>query len=1000
MTKNEQAYYLNQQAGANQTQNLAAILSNFDTALEATEIALNSAGSAARENEKYMEGLEAKTNQLKATFQQLASSVVDSGLVKGVLDLANAFLQLLNTPIGTFVTQVTLLTGVLWGGTGLIKAMGVIPAFFSSASTAVTGLSAALGIAAPQLMLIAAGIAAIVAVTPLVVDGFKRLTDEAYNAEQELTVYNEQLSENQARLEELNKIPYKNRTDEIQAEIDKLQEENKELEKNIAQWERKRDNAKFEQEVMGTKEVEGSYVRTGSSDAAFGDYVYGSDMTAMFVQSSEEALNELVRVGLVTKETVEATLADVGGNTAKALEALGYSLESGVKEISSQAYYEDVLEKLRSEITKFQKTGEIDADVISSYENYRSVLEDLVETATEFEDSGGDITGWVENIVNAFQGLPDISEDIANGYYNVTDTLMQLSDGMTINQIQYDQLLSTFPQLADALNQTADGYEANIDALDGMLGAMSANATMTEELQQIYATLISGMGISESQINKLIAVYPALSSMIRQNASQYYLEIQALADSAAAGNQWATSMINAQNSTTGVVASQVSQRIDKYKKELQALLTSGEVGAGAMAGAIAGLIGAISVLESLKNQASGSSFSGFSPSGGVSVGGGSSGGTEEDPIAKQTEQFKEQIEILEHKLFLMEKEGATEEERITQLRKIQAELDKQKQWYYSQGLDANSEYIRDLEEQWWDYEDQIKDIYKEQAEIYELLFSTVASKAQDEIDTLKEKKQAIQDQNDALEEQIRLEEALDNLARAKQNKVMVYKDGQLQYVTDVDAVSEAQKEVDDINREQALEDELEAIDKEIEKWEEFKDAWESVVNDYQKQQDLLLLEQKLGIKLEGENWEERLGNLQEYIDKYNDLMSKANAIGKIPTNAMGTLSFQPDNRYASGTSGARSGVSLVGENGPELRVLNRGDGILPADITKNLWAWGSMTPASLMSTLMGGAQAIGQQIGIVIENFNPNLPNVTDGEGFAKYMRNNFWREALQMAKA
>ena len=979
---------------ANQTQNLAAILSNFDTALEATETALNSAGSAARENEKYMEGLEAKTNQLKATFQQLASSVVDSGLVKGMLDLANAFLQLLNTPIGTFVTQVTLLTGVLWGGTGLIKAMSVIPAFFSSASTAATGLSAALGITAPQLMLIAAGIAAIIAVAPLVVDGFKRLTDEGYNAEQELQVYNDQLSENQTRLEELNKIPYKNRTDEIQAEIDKLQEENEALEKNIAQWERKRDDAKFEQEVMGTKEIEGSYVRTGSSDTAFGDYVYGSDMTAMFVQNSEEALNELVKVGLVTRETVEATLADVGGNTAKALEALGYSLESGVKEISSQVYYEDTLEKLSLEIAKFQKTGEVDADFISSYEDYKAILEDLVETATEFEESGGDISGWVENVITGFEQLPDISLDVADGYYTILDTLTQLQGGMEITNTQYEQLESVLPGISEALTKTANGYTANADALDSMLASMSSNLVVSEELSGIYSTLISGMGVSEAQINKLIAVYPALSSMIRQNAGEYYLEIEALADAALAGNQWAISMINAQNGVTSGTVSQIRQRISAMKKELAALGES---------------VTDMNMIRYYENQiiklqgildSVGYSPSSFSPSGGVTVGGGSSGGsTEEDPIAKQTELFKEQIDILEHKLFLMEKEGATEEERIAQLRKIQAELDKQKQWYYDQGLDANSEYIRDLEEQWWDYEDQIKDIYREQAEIYELLFSTVASKAQEEIDALEAQKQAIEDQNDALEEQIRLEEALDNLARAKQNQVMVYKDGQLQYVTDVDAVSEAQKEVDDINREQALEEELAAIDKEIEKWEEFKDAWESVVDDYQKEQDLLLLEQKLGIKLEGENWEERLGNLQTYVNKYNDIMSKVNAVGAIPTNAKGTLSFQPDNRYASGTSGARSGVSLVGENGPELRVLNRGDGILPADITKNLWAWGSLTPASLMSTLMSGAQGIGQQIGIVIENFNPNLPNVTDGEGFAKYMRNNFWREALQMAK-
>ena len=59
LTKNEQAYYLNQQAGANQTQNLAAILSNFQTAIDATATAYNSTGSAARESQRAMEGLEA-----------------------------------------------------------------------------------------------------------------------------------------------------------------------------------------------------------------------------------------------------------------------------------------------------------------------------------------------------------------------------------------------------------------------------------------------------------------------------------------------------------------------------------------------------------------------------------------------------------------------------------------------------------------------------------------------------------------------------------------------------------------------------------------------------------------------------------------------------------------------------------------------------------------------------------------------------------------------------
>lgn len=59
LTTNEKDYYLNQQAGANQTVQLSAILSNFDHVIEATATAYNSAGSAARENARYMESLEA-----------------------------------------------------------------------------------------------------------------------------------------------------------------------------------------------------------------------------------------------------------------------------------------------------------------------------------------------------------------------------------------------------------------------------------------------------------------------------------------------------------------------------------------------------------------------------------------------------------------------------------------------------------------------------------------------------------------------------------------------------------------------------------------------------------------------------------------------------------------------------------------------------------------------------------------------------------------------------
>ncbi len=87
--------------------------------------------------------------------------------------------------------------------------------------------------------------------------------------------------------------------------------------------------------------------------------------------------------------------------------------------------------------------------------------------------------------------------------------------------------------------------------------------------------------------------------------------------------------------------------------------------------------------------------------------------------------------------------------------------------------------------------------------------------------------------------------------------------------------------------------------------------------------------------------------------------------------------------YARGTRHANRGLSLVGENGPELRVLNHGDGILPSGITDNLWRWGSMTPRDMLESLAQKAQNWAQTLNIN----NVTLPNVRDAQSFVSGLR-------------
>lgn len=87
--------------------------------------------------------------------------------------------------------------------------------------------------------------------------------------------------------------------------------------------------------------------------------------------------------------------------------------------------------------------------------------------------------------------------------------------------------------------------------------------------------------------------------------------------------------------------------------------------------------------------------------------------------------------------------------------------------------------------------------------------------------------------------------------------------------------------------------------------------------------------------------------------------------------------------YARGTRNANKGLSLVGENGPELRVLNQGDGILPNNITDNLWRWGSMTPSDMLASLAQRVQNWAQIFNIN----NVTLPNVRDAQSFVSGLR-------------
>lgn len=87
-------------------------------------------------------------------------------------------------------------------------------------------------------------------------------------------------------------------------------------------------------------------------------------------------------------------------------------------------------------------------------------------------------------------------------------------------------------------------------------------------------------------------------------------------------------------------------------------------------------------------------------------------------------------------------------------------------------------------------------------------------------------------------------------------------------------------------------------------------------------------------------------------------------------------------QYARGTTNAHEGISLVGENGPELRVTKSGDGILPASVTQNLWSWGKLDPEKVLG---GAMQNLGN---LIFNNANLSFPNIKSGSDARLFVEN------------
>ena len=1001
-------------------------MDNFQVAIDATAIAMDSAGSAMKENAAYMESLQAQTTQLKATFQDFANNVVGKELVSSILTLANNALGALNTETGATITQWTLLTGVLTGGIVIYgqiagKLLSTIPAIVSLTKALKAG-TATIKMFTSAALPIAAALSAIAVAGWKVYEWYKETHQPLSEYTSQIESNNEQLEKNRDRIAEIEQMSWTDKTPEILDEYDALVQQNEELQRNIDLLEERR-NSQAKRQARSSGQVQ-----QGSA--------YSFDGLLWSTDTEEEAWNTLA-------STLGMAGASIDEVKEKAKE-LGYTLQENaiMVKVDADAYNEDLSASMQEYADQLNANHSLNQEQLRDFESLKAEVGERVAGLQQLQAEGETLTDSEQKLITVYEQLIQAEAD-------ATDFTEKYGEALVLTEEQAQNLIKTYPELKDQIEKVGDAYYLVGDgALEAANKIMDANGNIVaDEKATVDAVL--------AQIKRQLDAY---AELVRVKMDVYAGYVKS-------GQK--DSELGRQAEAVWIAASEAWNEVQQARLNISSALATGRV----------------TYSEDWKDT-------------GVDT---DTSKTAEKATDLALEEFKNLQKDLEHQKelgLIKEEEYYDKLEQLIKDYKAKATahmkeygtdvdtINRNMYQYEEEIYKGRAKLANDLAEQQKKAAEEAAQAQKEalekQKEDFETAVNYVIKQIDEEISKLQDlrdqteqyyddKIDAVNKANDALEDQIQYEELLNNIAKAKDRQLYVFQNGQFQYVQDVEAIASAQAELDAYERDKALQKEVEnletlkeqaldSIDKQIEGWEKYKEEWSNAVDQYEEQQDKLIAKQVLGIDIEQENWNTRLTNLQNFVDKYNSILSQLNSINsgssvssssgsgysfsgsggssKYATaeddpGTYGTKAWQEANsgssssktysvtkndkdkatlksggslsytnpmgktvnislkKHALGTASAPGGLSLVGERGPELRVLNSGDGVIPADATRNLWDWSAYSPKDFMGR-MGSDNIF--HIG------NIALPNVTDAKSFVNGLKQLAYQRAYKRA--
>jgi TP901 family phage tail tape measure protein len=775
--------------GKLRTNQLDALITNYDMYAEMLDKVANSAGSADKEVEIMLTSWDAKAKILNNTWTKFIADTVDSNWAKGFLDT----LTWLIDGFGNLGTAVTIFGGVLvafkWNSiVGSFKTLGsvigALPMLFSSAKGGAAGFDAgmkALNVSLTSTQLLVGAV--VVAISGLVI---------AYN-------------KIKTSIEESR-----------QAAIDAGEASSTEAKEIVSLYQNYEDLRKAVEDGTGSKtefiDVSDRLIdKLGIEKSSV--YDLKKELGGLSGAYKEAAAAKIESALYDAKNATLAAGANLTGNKFAIQLGLNTDEEDVLK------HYDDLIRRRNQLIDSGSTDNFLYRDVIKEIETLKPLVEEYnsaVENQTYLE---GALKAAQDGTLDSYLK----SEDAINDYSDALDNAAEIEKTTVETLQEYAKTLKQ--QGSDLTTASAALQEYRIN------GSISAST-----LQSLIGMSDKYVDMLTDENGKLRLTEKSLKSVVSailEDVDATEKQIGASSNANEAAEKYVSSLLNVAKNAgySGDSLYNLALKIIKLNETGLDLSTqiAQVIALGRAAGATAASVAAISGIKSsdadrtikgwlqtgqIKSYEEGAQklLQGIYDSFDFESSNTSGGGSSSDA---NLEAHKQKVELLKSELTLLEKQNASEDTQKDKMRQIQQALHAQAQ--YLRSIGGSQADINALSAEWWEWQEKINGTLKNTDDLLNELQGVMSDKLSDlsdqrqneldaidaQIDALKQQKETRDEQLDLEEKILAVQQAQAKLADAQNERtVRQYnaRTGQWEWVADQKEVDSAQEALDDAKK--------------------------------------------------------------------------------------------------------------------------------------------------------------------------------------------------------